>query len=979
MYGNTHNLAFVIRGTPQEVAIHVGTWSAANNGNVSSQEIHTWQRALQSALHSVYPAIELVAAQVEGVELDQLPLSGFALGIPTPKPIDSADGAFPLDRLIRVLADANWAYVVLAKPVEEMDISRQRNRVISEMRGSEAAVGAERGPSPLVKYYSELLTHVLKSLSSGAEVGFWRTGVYLLGDENSYHRLASVWRGIFSGDESLPEPVRVWDDAEAGKLAARWALPDVEDSDAPGQTLSRNPLQYQTLLTSSQLAAYIHLPRLETRGFRIESVPDFDVVPRSAKNKQKLVLGNVIERTRKTKTPYEIALRDLTRHAFVAGVTGSGKTNTIFHLLKQAANVNIHFMVLEPAKAEYRALLDEASLTNRLQIFTLGDEMTSPFRLNPFEVVAWPHVPVAVHLDLLRSVFSASFGMWTPLPQILERCLHEIYQDRGWDTTTNQNYRLDKNSEVADTFPTLSELYDKADKVIQSLGYEGRVVDDMRAALLTRINGLRVGGKGNMLDVQRSLPMKALLEAPTILELQGMGDDDDKAFVMGLLLIRLYEYRRAGNEFVGLKHLLVIEEAHRLLTNVAVKGEEEANPRAKAVESFANLLSEIRAYGQGVIVADQVPVKLAPDVIKNTNLKIAHRVVASDDREALAGAMAMNKRQTVALATLTRGQAAIFSVGDRDGDDAPVLVEIDQAKGKQEKEDGEDPADDERAGAEHLPDVDRVAKYMYSSPIRKQNRALFQEILTEEEMSDSKNYWTRDVARALADDAIVRRDFVRLVVSMTEDDTALDRLWNDLVVRAQGRRREGMNEMILLHCMIAYLSTWLARHRGSQNGWSYADTAELDKCLNAVLLAQLSRTNTIQALKSFRGVMHRLHARPFEPFPGCAEICTQNPTLCLYRRAVSDYIAGSKEDLVGTWIETLRNDDAQLRHTWQVSLPVAEELIEREKGQTPAIRRIRLCYEQHMLSRQFLEDRRSILKVLMDERLKAAGGGPEDA
>src|SRR5205814_269464 len=130
---------------------------------------------------------------------------------------------------------------------------------------------------------------------------------------------------------------------------------------------------------------------------------------------------------------------------------------------------------------------------------------------------------------------------------------------------------------------------------------------DMRGALLTRINGLRAGGKGRMLDVQRSLPMDALLKHPTVLELEGMGDDDDKAFVMGLLLIRLYEHRRAGGEVAGLQHLLVIEEAHRLLTNVGPRSsQEEADPRGKAVETFANLLSEIRAYGQGVIVADQI-------------------------------------------------------------------------------------------------------------------------------------------------------------------------------------------------------------------------------------------------------------------------------------------------------------------------------------------------------------------------------------
>src|SRR5262249_27250215 len=135
------------------------------------------------------------------------------------------------------------------------------------------------------------------------------------------------------------------------------------------------------------------------------------------------------------------------------------------------------------------------------------------------------------------------------------------------------------------------------------------------ASLRTRVNGLRGGAKGRMLDVQRSLPIEELLGRHTVIELDNIGDDDDKAFLIGLLLILLVEHRKAGGAG-PFKHLLVIEEAHRLLTNVARTAKEEgADPRGKAVETFANLLTEIRLYGQGVLIVDQVPTKLAPDVI----------------------------------------------------------------------------------------------------------------------------------------------------------------------------------------------------------------------------------------------------------------------------------------------------------------------------------------------------------------------------
>jgi hypothetical protein len=258
---------------------------------------------------------------------------------------------------------------------------------------------------------------------------------------------------------------------------------------------------------------------------------------------------------------------------------------------------------------------------------------------------------ISNHIDLLRSLFNASFGLWTPLPQILEECLYLIYQDKGWDLTRDYNSRLeeqisDRDNPVA--FPTLSDLLIKVDEVTSRLQWDAEANARIRGSLRDRLRSLRNGGRGRMLDVEVSFPMKTLLDRPTLLELEALGDDEDKAFLMGLLLIRLVEYRRTPQEKFeaaddeDLRHLLIIEEAHRLLTNVATKGQEgEANPGSKAVETFGNLLSEIRAHCQGVIVADQIPAKLAPDVFKNTNLKIGHRIVDQEDRRLLGGSMAM--------------------------------------------------------------------------------------------------------------------------------------------------------------------------------------------------------------------------------------------------------------------------------------------------------------------------------------------------
>ena len=200
---------------------------------------------------------------------------------------------------------------------------------------------------------------------------------------------------------------------------------------------------------------------------------------------------------------------------------------------------------------------------------------------------------------------------------------------------------------------------------------------DVRAGLQTRIGSLMLGSKGLMLDAAHSVPMADLLSHATVLELERIGNDDEKAFLIGLVLTRLYEYRRlqaqSSESADELQHVAVFEEAHRLLKNVPTQVETEAaNVRGQAVETFANMLSEIRAYGQGVLVAEQIPTKLAPDAIKNTNLKLMHRVVAADDREVMGGTMNLDEPQLRAVVSLPAGQAVAYA----ERADGPYLLQV---------------------------------------------------------------------------------------------------------------------------------------------------------------------------------------------------------------------------------------------------------------------------------------------------------------
>lgn len=865
LYGHRIPLAFLLRGSGQGVEVQLGTWSARESTGGDAQDRR--RDVVASVLHGLYSS---VAGESAADGHRSFPLTGLALGVPAPQGIDEVDGAAPVDRIIRSMVGVEWEALVLAYPVAEAAVGGLRAQVLNEVRAVQAAAGAEGAPSPLAEQYVSLLELTLGALGEGLATGAWRTAVYLLGDARSYPRLAGAWRSVFSGERSLPEPVRVFDLRAADGLARGWAMPDEEGRPGPGWF--RRPFEFQTLLTTAQLAAYVHLPELETPGFSVELVPRFDTVAPPAQPGDGLVVGRILDHKRDTGAAYRVPLRSLTRHVFVAGTTGSGKTNTIFSMLAEADAAGVPFLVIEPAKTEYRALIAHRTLGRRIRVFTAGKAGVGPLLLNPFEVP--PGITVAEHLDLVRAAFGAAFGMWTPLPQILERCLHAVYADRGWDLRTDANPRL-AAGDPAEAYPTLSDLVAKVAEVVPTLGYDEKIASDMRAALTTRLESMRVGGKGAMLDVARSLPMADLLSQPTVIELEHMGDEGDRAFLTGLLLIRLVEHRRAAGQTDRLVHLLVVEEAHRLLSNIATHtAEETANPRGQAVETFTNLLSEVRAYGQGVVIADQIPARLAPDVVKNTTLKIAHRTVSADDRAALGGAMAMTEPQTRALTTLGVGEAVVFSTGDN----SPLLVRVPLAK------DPLSPAP---------PRDDVVAQHMARWRSHPQVAALF---------------WPRPycaltcagapaacaVARQLVADEYVQRTLARTVLSVTGEPGALDRLWDDLIGVLRARRPPTVREDALLRAFSGHGADWLAGRRGAQGVWTYADTTEFRDRIRVALDARLAgdRGALTAALAALRQTTHRLHARAFEPYPACGAVCEQDPPVCLYRSAVADLVAG---------------------------------------------------------------------------------------
>jgi hypothetical protein len=369
-----------------------------------------------------------------------------------------------------------------------------------------------------------------------------------------------------------------------------------------------------------------------------------------------------------------IGIDDLTKHTLITGFTGSGKTVTVLHVLDQLWRVHrVPFLVLESAKQEYRGFYGVDGIKDDLRVYTLGNERGVPFRLNPFELL--PGERVEAHIARLQVCLEGAIPSIGPSSSVIAEALVRVYSRRGWSIT--EEYRPKKPADSSSDeegprrrFPTLSDFVDEITEVLRDRSYEGELLSNLTAALVGRLKPLLLGSKGRMFDCQRSSPTaEQLFAAPTVLEMNDL-NVDDKALVVMFVLSILREHREADRrrhpELVGqLRHVTMVEEAHNVLAEVGsqASSESSADTRFKAVEAFCQMLTEIRALGEGLMIADQSPEKLARDAMRNTNLQIAHQLRDSADREAVARAMIMTEEQRDFIGKLLPGRAAVFRTG----------------------------------------------------------------------------------------------------------------------------------------------------------------------------------------------------------------------------------------------------------------------------------------------------------------------------
>ena len=522
---------------------------------------------------------------------------------------------------------------------------------------------------------SEHLFYHSKRFETGKAIGCWSVGVYLLSDSKHDLQSASMQlKSIVSGQESIFEPIRIHH------------IQDVVDEILP-QTLGsmdapiikigtpngyfQHPLgehfnDLRTVLTTKELSYFINFPMHTVPGISVvDSSPEFCL------NEQKEIgipFGHLLYGGTETTLKYQIPASALSRHTLISGINGSGKTNTVEAILNNIGR--LPFLVIEPAKTEYVDWAIEHNKANPstpIDVYIPGCNKyrgkfePNKLKLNPFDIV-WLNKDqepnVLSHIDRLKSTFAAAFPMYDILPVLMEDLIYSIYQNKSTDWLTQEPV-------FGKTMPpTLNSMSMAVEKVIGGRGYEPRVEQNMKACLNTRIDSLKRGWKGQMLNTMKSTSWKELFERPVVINLSYVGDDVDKGFFMSLILQFLYEYISAKGEIGQIdfnnnecKHLTIIEEAHRVMS----KCDNMELPQYKTAMMFSNMLSEIRAYGEGMVLVDQVPTRLIPDAIKNTNLKIVHRLVAEDDSKALAEAMSLSDTQRKLISKLLTGQCIVSS------------------------------------------------------------------------------------------------------------------------------------------------------------------------------------------------------------------------------------------------------------------------------------------------------------------------------
>ena len=538
-----------------------------------------------------------------------------------------------------------------------------------------ASVGKNEGITQFfmnhnIQHALTVLDEQMKRFEKGTALGMWDFAAYVLSeDQNIANNVAHTYLALTQGEESYmsKSSVNLWRGDMGEKSGDTEEIVNyIRDLRHPIFGLNPNLLEkdatfyvYPSVITPTvplsgqELAYSLNFPQKSIPGLPILECTEFgrNIVSYDLEEKEeeKIRLGNIFHMNREETVPVELSQNSLSSHVFITGSTGSGKSNTIYQLLAEAKENHIKFLVVEPAKGEYKHIFGQEE---DVCVYGTNPQLTPLLKLNPFSFTKETHI--LEHLDRLIEIFNVCWPMYAAMPAVLKKAVEKSYIDCGWDLIKSVN-------EFGGIYPTFADVAENIKEIIDFSEYDNENKGAYKGSLLTRIESLTNGING-LIFSQEELSNQQLFDSNVIVDLSRVGSSETKSLIMGILVLKLQEYRMSQADMnSSLRHLTVLEEAHNLLKRTSTEQvSESSNLIGKSVEMLANSIAEMRTYGEGFIIADQAPGLLDLSVIRNTNTKIIMRLPDWSDRELVGKSANLNDDQILELARLPKGVAAVY-------------------------------------------------------------------------------------------------------------------------------------------------------------------------------------------------------------------------------------------------------------------------------------------------------------------------------
>lgn len=592
----------------------------------------------------------------------------------------------------------------------------------SSTDGESMAVGKTQ--SFQIKFENHTVTQLLdrikrtlKRYDECGDLGMWNCAAYCLSDKPPVAQMgASLYHALVRGEDSSLESggVIMWDKERSAKL-----LPFLRHMEHPCIIVKDDGLMVRsvtpgTLVSSAELAIGAGLPNRSIPGVPVLECAEFGRTVSSYNREvksQTIELGTIFNMNKPEALPVRLDVECLASHVFVTGSTGSGKSNTVYVMLDRLLRKEVKFLVVEPAKGEYRHVFGGRP---SVAVYGTNPTVAPLLRINPF---SFPHgnddpaknIHILEHLDRLVEIFNVCWPMYAAMPAVLKEAIERSYEDCGWNLAESSNRHEEEGWQ--NLYPTFADVTRNIRRIIDSSEYDAENKGAYKGSLITRLKSLTNGINGLVFTADE-ISGEELFDENVIVDLSRVGSAETKSLIMGLLVLKLQEHRMTkGGMNAKLQHVTVLEEAHNLLKRTSTEqSQDSGNLLGKSVEMLANSIAEMRTYGEGFIIADQAPGLLDMAVIRNTNTKIVMRLPDQGDRELVGKAMHLNDDQIAELAKLPRGVAAVYQNEWVES----VLCKVEHYGG--EKEQRRKPTDWNKVALRPLTPTERleIARLMFS-------------------------------------------------------------------------------------------------------------------------------------------------------------------------------------------------------------------------------------------------------------------------